>query len=89
MFTGLCAGDCLLSILLSLSLWWRWGRAPKKVPAAPLFAPPRLPKRLAGQGQPPGLSPAQRQYLANDCQPHSSSLVALFLRCTARAGAGS
>ena len=84
LFTGLCAGTCLLSLLLSFFLWWRWGRDPKKAPVAPLFTPPRLPQRLDGKRQAPNLSPAQVHYLANDCRLDSKGLGALFLSLDAK-----
>ena len=81
-FTFQCAAACAFSLALSLFLWLCWGRDPKPGPRAPLFAPPSLPRRLAGrQGKDPSarLSPAQVHYLANDCELESPGLAALFL----------
>jgi hypothetical protein len=48
-FTLLCAGLLLAVALASWLLWHFRGRDPETGPVAPLFYPPRMPKRLAGE----------------------------------------
>ncbi|MBR4747618.1 MAG: DUF2207 domain-containing protein [Desulfovibrio sp.] len=78
-FTILCAGALLFTLAYCCLLWWNWGRDPKPCPVIPVCEPPLLPEPWGSKGEPLRLSPAQTQYLANDCLPDSSGLAALFL----------
>ena len=64
-FTLLCAGLLLATALASWLLWHFHGRDPATGPVAPLFYPPRMPKRLAGEDRKNRFLPAAAvNYLA-------------------------